>query len=190
MSLCPLNCIYKGYDSEKNISKCYCNIQARILFKEFDKEKFIFQFVNAKSATNLSILKCYKNFFSRDGFFKNFGNYLISLIILFYIASAIYIYKIGYNILLKQINEILEAKIIEIENDPNFKDEYKLGYCIKRNSIDILTSSNRNKSLNTKNNFSKTESEIKIVSNKSDNKNIFNDKKRRKKEIEEAQKVL
>ena len=191
MSLCPLNCIYKGYDSEKNISKCHCNVQARIfLFTEFDKEKFIFQFINAKSATNLGILKCYKNFFSRDGFFKNFGNYLIILIILFYLASAIYIYIIGYNILFKQINEILEAKIIEIENDPNYKNEYKLEYYNKRNSNEILSTSIRNKSLNIKTNLSKTESEIKIVSNISDNKNIFIDKNKRKKEKEEAEKVL
>ena len=191
MSLCPLNCIYKGYDSEKKISKCHCNIQPRIfLFKEFEKEKYLFQFINSKRATNLGILKCYNNFFSRDGFFKNFGNYLIIIIILFYIASAIYIYIIGYNILFRQINEILEAKMTEIENDSNYKNEYKLEYIIQRNSNEILTSSLRNKSLNIKTNFSKTESEIKIVSNISDNKNIFNDKNRRKKEQKEAEKIL
>ena len=191
MSLCPLNCIYKGYDSEKNISKCHCNIQARIfLFTEFDKEKFIFQFPNDKTATNLGILKCYKNFFSRDEFFKIFGNYLFILIILFYIASALYIYKIGYNILFKQINEILEAKIIEIDNDPISKNDYKLEYYTKGISNEILSSSNRNKSINIKSNFSKTESEIKIVSNLSDNKNIFNDKNRRKKEQKGTEKIL
>ena len=78
----------------------------------------------------------------------------------------------------------------EIENDSNYKNEYKLEYIIQRNSNEILTSSLRNKSLNIKTNFSKTESEIKIVSNISDNKNIFNDKNRRKKEQKEAEKIL
>ena len=191
MSLCPIYCKYKGYDSEKKISKCLCNIQDRIfLYKEFDKEKYLFQFIKSKSATNLGILKCYKKFFSSDGFFKNSGNYLIILIILFYIASAIYLYIIEYNILFKQINEILEAKIIEFENDPISKDEYKLDYYIKGNSNEIFTSSNRNKSTNIRINLSKTESEIKIVSNISDNKNIFNDKNRKEKELKKVEKVL
>ena len=70
-------------------------------------------------------MKCYNLLFSKEGLIINFGNYIISLIILLYIGSAIFFYFKGYDLLCDEINEILNSKYKKAKNKLNFEDQVK-----------------------------------------------------------------
>ena len=161
LSTCPYDCLYERYDNKKKISYCHCKIQKRSnLFSDITQKELIYKFSNSQRATNLDILKCFKQIISKDTFAKNYVNYIFILIIFFYIFSAIYIYKRGYNLICEQINQILEAKNVKLKD---MKYELNFGF-LKRNS-NRASSSNRNNKVNKKNNFSKSDMDLKISSN-------------------------
>jgi len=186
LSLCPKDCLYEGYDNKKKLSYCHCNIQKRSnLFSYISQKELIYKISNNQKATNLDILKCYKLIFSKDIFYKNFVNYIFIIIILFYIFSAIYIYKRGYDIICEQINKILEAKNIKLK-----ESQYELNFqLLKKISNERASSSNRNK-LIPNNIFTKSDNDLKISSNIIEIKNleINKPKKEEQKEAEEVMK--
>ena len=112
--LCPKNCTYNGYNfTNKNVI-CLCEINEGItLISQFNEEELIFKFSNSKSLTNFNVLKCFKLLFSKNGILKNMGNYIIIFIIIIYIIWIINFYFKEYKFICNQINDILEAKIIE-----------------------------------------------------------------------------
>jgi len=176
MVLCLKNCEYYGYDSQHSKSICRCQISERIsLYSEINALDLVFQFPNRQKFTNFNILKCNHLLFSKEGLTKNFGNYLILLVLLLYIAAAFYIYFKGYNLLLIKINEILDSKALEPER--NSKKE------LNDLSINLSPSSQRNAQLNSMHNTSKTNNETKfdlkindsIINNKNKNKEIKNE---------------
>ena len=125
LSLCTKNCNFNGYDSQNKKVICNCKIQDRIKLSDNNTNDLFFKFVNKKKATNLELLKCYNLLFSKEGLIKNIGNYIIVLVLLLYIGSAIFFYKKGYNLLLIQINELLKNNQIsenEIGNNLNGKN--------------------------------------------------------------------
>ena len=172
--LCQSNCIYKGYDFENKRVICHCQIQDRkSKFSNNQKEDFIFKFLNTKRKGNLFILKCYNLAFSKDGLIKNLGNYIIISIIIIYIISAISVYVKGYDLLLKEINKILENKILEISDIIPKKDNKFEG------STDIFSSSDKSKSSHSKFNSNfETKIDSEIIEN---NNNILNKNKKQKK---------
>jgi len=184
LSLCPKDCLYERYDNQK--SYCRCNIQKRFtLFSYISQKEVIYKFSNIPKATNLDILKCYKLIFSRDIFTNNFVNYIFIIIILFYIFSAIYIYKRGYNLICEQINQILEAKNIKLKES---KYELNFQFLKKTSNEKASSSSNRNK-LIPNNFFTKSDNDLKISSNIIEIKNLaINIPK--KEEQKEAEKVM
>ena len=186
MSLCPKDCLYEGYDNKKKLSKCHCSIQKRSnLFSDIYQKELIYKFSNIQRTTNLDILKCYKLIISRDAFAKNFVNYIFILIIFFYIFSAVYIYKKGYNLICEQVNKILEAKNIELkESKCDLSFEF-----LKRNSKEISSSSNRNNKNITKNNFSKSDNDLKLSTNINESK-IITKTKFKKEEEKDAEKIM
>ena len=186
LSLCPKDCLYEGYDNKKKLSYCHCNIQKRSnLFSDISQKELINKLSNIQRATNLDILKCYELIISKEVFAKNLVNYIFILIILFYLFSAIYIYKRGFNLICNQINQILEAKNIQLSDS-----KYELNFeFIKRNSNEVSSLSNRNKSITTKNNFTKSDIDLKISSNINESKIITNIKLR-KKEEKQAEKIM
>jgi len=122
LSLCTKNCIFNGYDPLNKKVICNCKVQERIkLSSEINTNNFLFKFDNKKKAINLEILKCYNLLFSKEGLTKNFGNYIILLVLFLYIGSAIFFYKKGYDLLLTQINDLLKKQnqILENESDNN-----------------------------------------------------------------------
>jgi hypothetical protein len=145
---------------------CNCKIQDRIIFSsEINIKDLFFKFDNKKKATNFELLKCYNFLFSKEGLAKNIGNYIISLVILLYIGSAIFFYTKGYNLLLAQINDLLknQNQIFENESDKNL-NERNYEPKIRENSTDLSSSSRvkKQESNNLKTNMKKLE----LIANK------------------------
>ena len=187
ISICPNNCIFNGYDSEKKKSFCKCQIQERIsLLSEINKEELIYKFFLVKNITNFYVLKCFNLLFSKEGFAKNIGSYFIIFILLIYIISAIFVYVKGYSLFLEQINNILDSKVEE--NDNNSKKD--LQFDAKENSSDIFSSSKKYKRSNAKNNSSKLSTQIKVESDNYSNNKISTNNPQEKKEIVKTEEFL
>jgi len=75
-----------------------------------EEENFFSNFINITSITNIDVLKCYKNIFTKNGLIKNYGNYIMLFIILIYIISLIYFKIEGYGSFIKKINIIIKIK--------------------------------------------------------------------------------
>ena len=117
MSLCERNCDFKGYDMNSKNAKCECEIKAENYEENSEtdttteeEENFFSNFINITSITNIDVLKCYKNIFTKNGLLKNYGNYIMIFIILIYIISLIYFKIEGYSSFFKKINIILKIK--------------------------------------------------------------------------------
>jgi len=174
MILCMNNCQYKGYDSQNSKSICRCQISDRIsLYSEINALDLIFQFSNKQKITNFNILKCSNLLFSKEGLTKNFGNYLILLILLLYIATAFYIYFKGYNLLMIKINEILNNKALETERNSKKELNDFLNNLAPSSHRNIQLSSFHMNSFKTSN---ETKDDLKI----NDNNYIINDKNKNK----------
>ena len=120
LSLCTKNCNFNGYDSLNKIVICNCKIQDRIkLSSEIKSKDLLFKFDNKPKITNLELLKCYNLLLSKEGLIKNIGNYIVLLVLLLYIGSAIFFYKKGYDLLLIQINDLLKDQNQILENESN-----------------------------------------------------------------------
>ena len=189
MFLCSNNCIYDGYDSLYKRAICHCKVKERItLNSEIDQNELLFKFDNKKYITNFNVLKCSKLIFLNNGVFKNLGSVFILIILLLYISSAIFVYFKGYNLLLQHISDILDAKMLEPDNENYSKKD--INDQSKENSTDIFTTSKKSKISNMKNNnLSKSNSEIKVESDININNNILN-KQHGKKDIKENGKIL
>ena len=190
MFLCSNNCIYDGYDSIYKRAICHCKVKERIsLNSEIDQNELIFKFENKKYKTNFNVLKCSKLIFVNNGVFKNLGSVFILIILLLYISSAIFVYFKGYNLLLQQISDILDAKMLEPDNENYSKKD--INDQLKENSTDIFSTSKKSKISNMKNNnLSKSNIEIKVESDININNNILNNKQNGKKDIKENGKIL
>jgi len=115
MSLCERNCDYKGYDMDSKNAKCICEIVVENSNSDTvsesesdDDENFFNNFINITSISNIEVLKCYKNIFTKNGLIKNYGNYIILSIILIYIISLLYFIFKGYNNFIDKINIIIK----------------------------------------------------------------------------------
>ena len=90
MTLCEENCELIGYNYDKEKAKCSCNFKLNIPDNydiKFNKKVFYKSFIDVKNIANLNIMKCYKNVFNINRLLKNYGFYIISFILLFYIIT-------------------------------------------------------------------------------------------------------
>ena len=179
-SLCLKNCTYSGYDSVNYKVKCECKIEG---FLGNNSDNFIYKFEISMKATNFNILKCYKLLFSKEGLKKNIANYIILLIIILFIVSAIYFYVKGYDLIWNEINEVLENKSLGPKHEVNFKIGEK--DIFKENSIDSISTSKKSKTEKISNLINNNESKRKCENKiKKINNNNNNEKKEIKKDIE------
>ena len=124
--LCQINCTYTGYNKSKKTVECLCQVQSGIiLYKDINKQQIINSITNRKRKINLNVMRCYNLLFSKEGLITNFGNYIISFIILLYIGSAIFFYFKGYDLLCNEINEILHTKNMKIKSKLKFEERVK-----------------------------------------------------------------
>ena len=120
MSLCERNCNYKGYDRDSKNAKCDCEIVVENTNSDIvsesesdDDENFFNSFINITSISNIEVLNCYKNIFTKDGLIKNFGSYIILTITLIYIISLLYFIIKGYNNFIDKINIVVKNSHID-----------------------------------------------------------------------------
>ena len=92
---CENGCDYSGYNVQTKLVKCKCevkkNISTNINFIGFEKDN-ISSFFDFKTYMNLEVAKCYKLLFCKNGFIKNYGNYIMLFIILIYLIIMILFY--------------------------------------------------------------------------------------------------
>ena len=167
MFICPNNCLYIEYDFNNNKSICQCKIQQKIsLFLEISEDININNVKNKKSITNFKVLKKIKLLFTKEGFIKNIGNYIIIPIIFLHLISTIYFFLKGYNLLYKEIEDIINIK--KLENNISIK-RIKKGEKLKE--TDYFSSSKK-----IINNFNHIYSENKLNIESDITKDIFNNK--------------
>ena len=148
MSLCEVNCEYKGYNITTNKSQCECKIKKDLSsISEMIKnpEKILNNFPGLKNATNFKIIKCFKYLFTKEGLKTNIGSYILLFIILVTIFLLILFFFKGYKIIFKII-EIIANKIEEkdksIKTDENDKQSNNINNDYINNNILILSNSN------------------------------------------------
>ena len=112
LSICEINCDYKGYNSAMGKVTCECQVKIKIpLMSEivFNKDLLWSKFVDIKSNINLKVMKCYYILFTSGGLLNNIGSYILLIIIILNIILLIlFIYK-GYKILYNKIYEIIKV---------------------------------------------------------------------------------
>ena len=93
--LCEEGCEYSSYDLDNNLVRCKCyaknDVEDEIKVINFEKEN-LSSFFDIKTYANIDVLKCHKLLFSKKGLTKNYGAYLLQLIILLYIIIMLIFY--------------------------------------------------------------------------------------------------
>ena len=119
-TICQDNCDFEDYNYTTQKIKCSCNVkQSPPSFADMivNKTKLFESFKDIKNIANINILHCYKVLFSKEGLLKNFGSYMLLLIILLHVIFILVFY-------LQQIG-VLKAKIktifLAIKNIKLFK---------------------------------------------------------------------
>ena len=106
MSLCEVNCEYKGYNLRNNIVECECGIKTIKNFFE-NKNKLFNEFKNVKKIINLDLIKCHKTLFSIQGLKYNIGSYIIFSIMIISIIFSLFFCIKGYHYLTCRINYMI-----------------------------------------------------------------------------------
>ena len=170
MTLCEENCKFVEYNYINKKAKCTCEIKLNFpLINEikFDKDKLYESFTDIKNIANLNLMKCYKSVFKKECIIKNYGFYILSLIIILFFISFI-IFICNYHKFKNKIHDIFLAKNEEnkiIKTSSNNKKEN-----IKKNKRGNMKMRGNNLSTNNK---------LKI-NGKTKNKNIFSLDKNKK----------
>ena len=160
MSLCEVNCEYKGYNITSKKAQCECKVKKELssiseIIK--NKDKIINNFPDIKNATNLKIIKCFKVLFTKEGLKKNIGSYILLFIILINIIFLIIFIIKGY----KKLFNIIEI----IVNKKN-KNIYE-----KKQKNNKKSKNKKNKSKNKKEKNNKKDMAYKTDKNEKDKKN-------------------
>ena len=118
MSLCEENCELIDYNHSTEKAKCSCDIKLIITSNydiKFNKKNFFKSFIDINNIFNLNIMKCYQTVLRIKSIIKNYGCYIITLIIILYFITIFIFFIISYIKLKKEINYIFSAlKSIEI----------------------------------------------------------------------------
>ena len=114
LSLCEKNCQYNGFFKNNKKVACKCQIKTKINLNFEDKNKIkdelLNNFINIKKSINISIIKCYKVLFTKEGLLKNIGNFIILVIILIHNIELFLFFCKGFKSLENQIDEIAKQK--------------------------------------------------------------------------------
>ena len=92
---CESGCEYSGYNVKTKLVKCKCEIKKNITTSinviGFEKNNFS-SFFDFKTYMNIEVVKCYKVLFCKNGFIKNYGNYIMLFMIFIYLIIMILFY--------------------------------------------------------------------------------------------------
>ena len=127
LSLCENKCNYIGYNQTNKQSSCNCTVKNKIdLISEIivNPDKLSNNFNSSdspSSSSNIIIMKCVKNLFTKEGIKNNISSYILIFIILFFMFSITIFIKCGFPFIKKDIEQILKHKYIEEKNKKNKK---------------------------------------------------------------------
>ena len=108
MSLCEDNCDFVNYDTDTKKAICNCNVKTTVSLSKsiIDKDKFLKNFIDIESITNIDVVKCYKLLFTKE-IKNNLGNYIVAFIIFIHIILLIVFLSKGYKSFMSQVNKII-----------------------------------------------------------------------------------
>jgi len=188
-TFCEEGCAYIEYDYVNRKVHCQCDVKTEI-DNNIDNIKFygnmiLNNFFKLDSFSNVKILKCFKLVFSKIGQNKNFGSYILIIIIMIFISLMILFYVNFKNEILRIFNSIIEKKNTRSSISVPIKKKYirnsqKKYSCIgfnQRNPIiingNIIINNNnmlKNEKYNKKSLFKKSKKDI----NKKNEPKIYN----------------
>ena len=138
MTLCEDGCDLSSYDSSTGKAYCSCSISTSISSIsdiKIDTSKLKSNFLNIKNIANFEILKCYARLFSNK-IGNNVGFFVVTIVIIFGMASSFIFYYYSYAAFKNQIQSIYETKKLEMnekeekeekDNDSKIKEDTKRG---------------------------------------------------------------
>ena len=174
LSICENKCKIKEYSTSDKSVVCECEIKyitseiSETMNNEVDSLNYNFKSKNLSS--NMVSMKCYYTLFTKDGIYKNIANYILLFFIVFFIASGILFYKIGYPLLEDDIQSII---CLEGENKKGLNNNETIDINFKDKSNKILKKKKKKSKhlkINKKEKDSKTYSKTLIKKNHSKDK--------------------
>ena len=166
-SLCEKNCSFVEYNKDTKKAVCGCDINSKeiMISKIIDEENILstHDFKNRSSFSNIKTMKCVYTVFSKEGLSKNIGNYILLFIILAFSILGILFYKVGYELILSEIDLIIEFEEQKAKNDSHDILVYSnINKTEKKQKKDFAKK--KRKSKKSISNLSKTKSSTKIIS--------------------------
>ena len=146
MSLCEENCEFIDYNYTTKKTKCSCEVKLEVPKNydiKFNKKDFFKNFIDLKNMLNLNVMKCYKSVFKLEGLAKNYGFFIVSFIILFYVINLLIFSLYSFNKLKMNISEI----VLELKS--NKKSKQNNDIIINKN---IFNDNNSKKDINDNDN--------------------------------------
>ena len=114
LSLCEVNCEYKGYNDTTSSVNCECKTKTEFpkltVDERFDLAELVFQFVNFDKITNIFVFTCYKQLFCSKGFKTNSGSYINMALITGSVIFAVFFYLKGFNSFQNKIKDFMDEK--------------------------------------------------------------------------------
>ena len=180
-TLCQEDCDFVEYDYTYQRANCSCKVKKSsdlFALMNINKTKLYENFINIEKISNINILNCYKELFTKSGILKNIGFFVSISVIIFQIISMIIFYLKTLKIIMKKIKEITfaikhldllktEEKEKTIKNKIIKRSKGKKGKILKKNN-----SSNIKPLSNTNNNKEKQRDKKKFKSKKINNIHI------------------
>ena len=112
LSLCENNCSFSEYDKDSKKVECNCNASTKdFIISEILKDENILSshnFINKNPSLNIYTMKCVYTLFTEEGLKSNIGNYIMILITIIFIILIILFYKVGYELLLEDIQRLIK----------------------------------------------------------------------------------
>ena len=110
-SFCDVGCDF-DYHEEEEMVECKCSMKTNIpslTDLKIDRE-MLYKFVDIKNIINFNVMKCYRLLLKGDGLSSNIGFYIFLPTLAMYFICLIIFKTKEYDIIKKQINEIIESK--------------------------------------------------------------------------------
>ena len=112
LSLCENKCSFSELDMGSKKVECNCNITTKeFIISEVLKDENIlstYNFINKSPSLNVFTMKCIYTLFSEEGLKSNIGNYIMILITIIFLILIILFYKVGYELLLEDIQRLIQ----------------------------------------------------------------------------------
>ena len=106
LSLCEVNCIYKGYNSSTSKVECECKTKSYLYsVDDLVRDNLLNKLENEQKITNLNLMKCSNLLSSPENIKNNTGFFLLGIIIALFIIVMIIFCVRGYNNLENKIDD-------------------------------------------------------------------------------------